>query len=314
MENVFIVKRTTSDDPAFSMLTAHLDHELWNELKEDQSTYDQFNKVPGLDTVVVIINGDVPVACGCFKAHDSRCIEIKRMFVEKAFRGKGLSWLVLKELEKWAIELGYSNAILETSIHFKIAQRLYAGAGYFYTENYGQYEGLPESVCMRKVLQPMSENCRADEEFDFEKEFVNNQLRCIPMCIRFKLDQAGIKLKLSEWSKFTVQQRNVLKEKPCASDTEMREYREFLENLVVNQDGVKPEKLASDGMPLWSDLSAVPAMITTKANQLGAYVSLMQWKGLSNLQRFALVKLSKDGHESKNFEKALREFGLLRKY
>jgi putative acetyltransferase len=152
MDETVVIKRTNSDDPAFESLVTQLDHELWNELKEDQSTYDQYNKVPGLPTVVVIYMNEKPVACGCFKQYRSDTVEIKRMFVEKEFRGKGLSKIILKELEQWAKESGFQFAILETSVHFKAAQSLYTKAGYRVIENYDQYAGLEESFCMRKEL------------------------------------------------------------------------------------------------------------------------------------------------------------------
>ena len=130
-----------------------LDNELWNELKEDQATYDQYNKVPDLDTVIVIYVNEQPVAIGCFKKYGRDTVEIKRMFVEKEYRGKGYSKLVLKELEKWAEELRFHYAILETSIHFEAARSLYKNAGYEIIENYDQYKGLEESVCMKKQLK-----------------------------------------------------------------------------------------------------------------------------------------------------------------
>jgi putative acetyltransferase len=145
-----IIKRTTSADNDFQMLITHLDHELWNELQEDQATYDQFNKVPDLSTVLIAYQGQQPVACGCFKEIDANTVEIKRMFVEKEWRGKGLSKLILNELEQWAIEQGFKNAILETSIHFTTARRLYESNGYTIIPNYPPYLGLTESVCMKK--------------------------------------------------------------------------------------------------------------------------------------------------------------------
>ena len=124
------IKRTTTNDPGFIRLVSMLDHELWVELKEDQVTYEQYNKVPGLPTALVIYNEDEPVACGCFKKHDPDTVEIKRMYVDKPYRGKGISKMVLEQLEKWAIEKGFEYAILETSIHFDIAKSLYQRAGY----------------------------------------------------------------------------------------------------------------------------------------------------------------------------------------
>jgi len=147
------IKRTKSSDVDFQTLTEQLDGDLWNELEEDQATYDQYNKVPGLNTVIVIYENEHPVAIGCFKKYSDDTVEIKRMFVIKGHRGKGLAKLVLGELEKWAHDSGFRQAILETSVHFEAARRLYTNAGYTITENYDQYKGLVESVCMKKELK-----------------------------------------------------------------------------------------------------------------------------------------------------------------
>lgn len=152
MQSTLTLNRTTTADPNFSRLVSLLDHELWVELKEDQATYDGFNKVPDIKTAVIIYAGDEAVACGCFKEYDKATIEIKRMFVQKAWRGKGLSKRVLNELESWAKEKGYRYAVLETSIHFDTAKQLYQTHGYTTIPNYPPYVGLPESVCMKKEL------------------------------------------------------------------------------------------------------------------------------------------------------------------
>jgi putative acetyltransferase len=149
---MFTVKRTTTEHPDFIKLVSLLDHELWVELNEDQSIYEQYNKVPDIKTAIIIYDDDKPVACGCFKVYDDEMVEIKRMYVDKAYRGKGISKLVLNELEKWAIEAGFQYAILETSAYFNVAQNLYTKAGYVVIPNYDQYEGLEESVCMKKKL------------------------------------------------------------------------------------------------------------------------------------------------------------------
>jgi GNAT superfamily N-acetyltransferase len=80
-------------------------------------------------------------------------VEIKRMFVRKAYRGKGYSKRILHELEKWAVSRGYQIALLETSIHFTTAKQLYQRNGYEIIRNYPPYMDLPESVCMRKELK-----------------------------------------------------------------------------------------------------------------------------------------------------------------
>ena len=152
MEPTIQVKRTTTNDADFHELIKMLDHELWDELKEDQATYDQFNFVPDIKTAVLVYVGREAVACGCFKPFNENKVEIKRMYVKKAYRRKGLSRVVLGELEVWAKEKGFTAAVLETSIHFDKAINLYESSGYQNIPNYPPYFGLAESVCMGKKL------------------------------------------------------------------------------------------------------------------------------------------------------------------
>ncbi len=148
----FNIKRTTTADPDFAQLVVKLDHEFWVELEEDMNTYEQYNKVPDIKTAIIIYDDEMPVAIGCYKEYNSNTVEIKRMFVEKAYRGKGIAKSVLNELEQWAIENGFEYSVLETSIHFDVAKNLYKQAGYVVITNYDQYKGLDESVCMKKEL------------------------------------------------------------------------------------------------------------------------------------------------------------------
>jgi putative acetyltransferase len=146
------IKRTTGRHPDFESMIRQLDNELWNEMKEVQATYDQFNKVPDIDTVVLIYRGVDVIACGCFKKYRNDTVEIKRMFTVPAERGKGLAVIVLNELEKWAVELNSRYSILETGKKLLSAVQLYKKSGYTITENYDQYIGLEQSVCMKKEL------------------------------------------------------------------------------------------------------------------------------------------------------------------
>ncbi len=145
-----IIKRSPANNPDFIYLVSLLDYELWHELNEDQATYDQYNKVSDISTGIIIYAAEKPIACGCYKKYDDKTVEIKRMYVDKSYRGKGISKTVLCELEKWAKESGFEYAILETSIHFGVAQSLYKKCGYYLIPNYDQYEGLEESICMKK--------------------------------------------------------------------------------------------------------------------------------------------------------------------
>lgn len=306
------IKRTTSNDKDFQLLIQQLDHELWNELQEDQAQYDQYNKVPDLNTVVLLYVNDLPAASGCFKKYNTDTVEVKRMFVVKEHRGKGLSKTILAELEDWAMEEGFKFAILETSIHFIPATTLYKKAGYKIIPNYDQYEGLEESVCMKKELSTSEfRELQGIEYFDFEEDFIEENVRCIPMIVRFKMDAAGIKLKLAEWSKFKRADRIQLALMPASTDEEAKLYNNFLSQLIEKHTNNKATVLAINTNPDWGNLENVPDMLAEKAKEFDLEITPEKWSSLTSLQRFALLKLCRPGHENKNFPKAITEFGLI---
>jgi GNAT superfamily N-acetyltransferase len=145
--------RTNSEHPDFRMLINALDEDLYNRNGEAQLQYRQYNQVDQINHVVVAYIENKPVGCGCFKSFDNETIEIKRMFVLPEMRGRQLAAKLLQELEQWAVEEGFTKAVLETGLRQVEAIRLYTVAGYSLTENYGQYIGMEDSICYRKELK-----------------------------------------------------------------------------------------------------------------------------------------------------------------
>ncbi len=145
--------------------------------------------------------------------------------------------------------------------------------------------------------------------FDFESDFVDT-FRCIPMIVRYKLDTCDKKLQLAEWSRLKPNEKQLMAELPCESPTEIDSYRRYLDERVWERS----QKIIKDlGVveATWADLTQVPSEVLEKAHEWQCPApTLPQWIGLDLLQRFALVKLSRSGHEGENFPKALREFGL----
>jgi hypothetical protein len=313
MKDEVSIKTTSSNNTDFELLVAHLDNELWYELNEDQAQYDPYNKVPDLQTVVVLYVNGKPAACGCFKKHSADTVEIKRMFVEKENRGKGLSKMVLAELEKWATENQARFAILETSIHFAAARNLYLNAGYQVIPNYDQYIGLPESVCMKKELIETRDHLQPHsiEYFRFEEDFVEEGIRCIPMIVRFKLDNAGIKLALKEWATFNNEEKFQLALMECNNEEAVKKYRATVVTFVKKYTGKDARTLSIENEPGWNNDTTVPGELLLKAAEAGVNINTYQWKSLTILQRFALLKLCRSGHENRNFPIALKEFGLM---
>lgn len=148
------------------------------------------------------------------------------------------------------------------------------------------------------------------ELFRFESDFVSS-LRCIPMAVRYRLDLTGVKLKLNEWSKLGKDDRRSLVERPVGSETELRDYRQGLSALVAAACGAPPALLPEAVERQWES-PAPPLQVLEKAVAEGIALSNAEWMALKPLQRFALIKLSRPGHENRNFVPAALEFGLRR--
>jgi hypothetical protein len=148
--------------------------------------------------------------------------------------------------------------------------------------------------------------------FNFEQDFADS-LRCIPMQIRYNLDACGVKLSLAQWHQLSLRQRQQLLDMPCATSAELQAYRHCLDRWLLTQTGTPVVDLSPDKQATWviaTTASELPQDLATKATQHGVHISKEQWQQLTALQRFALLKLSRSGHESHNFLPALVEFGL----
>jgi hypothetical protein len=145
--------------------------------------------------------------------------------------------------------------------------------------------------------------------FGFEADFVAS-LRCIPMVVRFKFDLCGVKLSLKGWSRFDHETRSRCAHLPTRCAGEIDRYRDFL-CQAIEQVGLEPALLPVATAPAWDIVDVVPAQVLEKGAELGLTSDhFTGWRDLSALQRFALLKLTRRGHENENFRPAMREFGM----
>ena len=146
--------RTSSENLDFQHLVKLLDRDLAARDGDEAAFYAQYNKLTHIRHAVVAYQDAEPVGCGAFKEFEAGAVEIKRMYVQPAHRQRGVAQAVLGELEQWAHELGYATGVLETGRRQPEAIALYQRCGYAPTPNYGQYVGVANSVCFRKLLAP----------------------------------------------------------------------------------------------------------------------------------------------------------------
>jgi len=148
----FTIKRTTSADPDFIALVKLLDAELAQIDGEEHGFYAQYNKIDKINHVVLVYDNEMVIACGAIKAYTADTMEVKRMFTQPSYRGKGAASLLLQHLENWAHEMNFHKCVLETGKRQPDAIALYQKNGYQIIPNYGQYEGVDNSVCFEKIL------------------------------------------------------------------------------------------------------------------------------------------------------------------
>ena len=83
------------------------------------------------------------------------------------------------------------------------------------------------------------------------------------------------------------------------------------ELINLRADG-QMKSLEKPPEPLWEQSSETPEAVRVFARSIFVQApSDADWEGLTPLQRFALLKLSRDNHDNVNFIPALREFGLV---
>ena len=141
--------------------------------------------------------------------------------------------------------------------------------------------------------------------FEFEDEFIDD-LRCIPLCVRRKLDLIGLKLKLQHWQELS---HNDKRKIVFWSDSieELDALKSYLiDKTSYSRIGQAKEILISKDEP-WLLSDKVPKSIDVEANKYKFQISQRIWSNLSELERFALCKLARTGHEHRNLIKAFKE-------
>ncbi|MGO4820765.1 MULTISPECIES: GNAT family N-acetyltransferase [unclassified Flavobacterium] len=144
--------RTTPENTDFLQLIQLLDKDIELRDGEEHVFYAQFNKTDTIKHAIVVYENDRAVGCGAFKHYEEQVAEIKRMYVNSEDRGKGIASKILKELESWAKEENFNSCILETGHRFPEAVALYKKNGFAITANYGQYQGVADSICFQKTI------------------------------------------------------------------------------------------------------------------------------------------------------------------
>jgi GNAT superfamily N-acetyltransferase len=145
--------RSGHDHPAFIRFCQELDREFAARYPAIDYDLSVFNLIGNNARVIVAVNEEHgPVGCGCFRPLEPEIAEIKRMYVQPAFRGQRIATTILFQLEQWARQDGFAKMKLETGARQPEAQALYRKAGYTEIPSYPPYSDAMESLCLAKDL------------------------------------------------------------------------------------------------------------------------------------------------------------------
>ena len=149
----FELRAVAWDDPAGLVLRAAQRVELTERYGDPNS---EPGPLPTADDMAVYYvafdEANRPLGCGGLRALDAEHGEVKRMYVDPAARGTGVSVALLRRLEEDARGYGWTRLVLETGERQPDAMRFYEREGYHPIPRFGYYVDSELSRCYEKSL------------------------------------------------------------------------------------------------------------------------------------------------------------------
>lgn len=113
-----------------------------------------YNISESIHDVVIAYADNEAIACAGLKRYSEQDAEVKRVWVEPAYRGNGLATAIMEQIERKAKEQGFGRTILQTREIMTEAVALYTKLGYRRIPNYPPYDKLEGAVCFaRDILE-----------------------------------------------------------------------------------------------------------------------------------------------------------------
>lgn len=138
--------------PDYAVLAKKLDDYYFSLVGDVHLRYAEANRPENMACRVIAYDGSTPIGCGCWKAVDKQTAEVKRIFVEPAYRRRGVASAIIDLLESHICASGYSRALLETARTTGDSHALYLSLGYREIDYYGSPAGAENCRCFLKDL------------------------------------------------------------------------------------------------------------------------------------------------------------------
>lgn len=134
-----------SDLQVLALFSQHDDF-IIDFLGEDKIYYTRYNSDEKIDSVWLAYDGIHPAGCIACRKKPEGVLEVKRLFIQKEYRGRGISKMLLTALENHARELGYGKLFLDTRITLEPAVSLYRKSGFEIIFKQGLYVQLEKKL------------------------------------------------------------------------------------------------------------------------------------------------------------------------
>ena len=85
---------------------------------------------PPIGVLVIVLDGEMPIACGAVRPLEQDVCELKRIYVRPSHRGIGLGRKVTLDLIQRSEDMGYTTVKLDTLKRLTPALNLYGSLGF----------------------------------------------------------------------------------------------------------------------------------------------------------------------------------------
>lgn len=133
-----IVLTNTSDPQVLQLFSEHDDFML-DFLGDDKGIYTRYSENESIESVWVAYEQDLPIGCIAFRKKSPDVGEVKRLFIRKDCRGKGISKQLFSVLESHAKAQNCCKLFLDTRITLEPAVSLYKNLGFEIVFQQGLY-------------------------------------------------------------------------------------------------------------------------------------------------------------------------------
>ncbi len=141
--------------------------------------------------------------------------------------------------------------------------------------------------------------------FRYEAKFYPG-LKRLPLHVRMKLDLAGLKISLSDWLAYDLEERQVLCHLPATSAEERQVFAGYLDFLSRKYQDKPVEITGAMDSALWGP-AQVPAPVAQQSAACSDAVNPGEWRAWQEHQRYALYKTAVSKNQPEAFADVLDE-------